>query len=108
MSLEFVRDWGYLQLRNLPFEAGVAVAYGITKEEALSSITLNAAKIIGIDKTSGSIEVGKDATLFISSGDVLDPMTNDVQQAFIMGRTINLDNLHKQLYKKFSDKYELK
>ena len=49
MSLEFVRDWGYLQLRNLPFEAGVAVAYGITKEEALSSITLNKAKIIGID-----------------------------------------------------------
>ncbi len=108
LSLEFVRDWGYLQLRNLPFEAGVAVSYGISKEEGLAAITSNTAKILGIDKSVGTIEPGKDATIFISKGDALDPLTCNVEEAFIMGKTINLDNLHKQLYRKFSDKYELK
>ena len=99
---------GYWRQRNLPFEAGTAVAYGLTKEQALSMISLNPAKILGIDKTSGSLEKGKDATLFISGGDALDMLGNKVEAAFIQGRTINLDNLHKQLYKRYSEKYELK
>ena len=99
---------GYWRQRNLPFEAGTAVAYGLTKEQALSMISLNTAKILGIDKTTGSLEKGKDATLFISGGDALDMLGNKVETAFIQGRTINLDNLHKQLYKRYSDKYELK
>ncbi|WP_395801976.1 amidohydrolase family protein [Daejeonella sp.] len=99
---------GYWRQRNLPFEAGTAVAYGLTKEQALSMISLNPAKILGIDKTSGSLEKGKDATLFISDGDALDMLGNKVEAAFILGRTINLDNLHKQLYKRYSEKYELK
>lgn len=99
---------GYWRQRNLPFEAGTAVAYGLTKEQALSMISLNPAKILGIDKTSGSLEKGKDATLFISGGDALDMLGNKVEAAFIQGRSINLDNLHKQLYKRYSDKYELK
>ncbi len=107
ISLEFVRNWGYLQLRNLPFEAGLAAAYGLTKEQALASITLNAAKILGVDKAMGSLEPGKDATLFISGGDALDMMTNNVQRAFIQGRDISLDNLHKQLHKRYGDKYGL-
>lgn len=94
--------------RNLPFEAGQAVSYGITKEQALSMITMNNAKILGIDKTTGTLEIGKDANLFISGGDALDMITIDVQTAFIQGRNINLDNLHKQLYRKFSDKYGFK
>ncbi len=97
---------GYWRQRNLPFEAGTAAAYGLTKEQALSMITLNTAKILGIDKTAGSLETGKDATLFISNGDALDMLGNKVETAFIQGRNVNLDNLHKQLYKKFSDKYE--
>lgn len=96
---------GYWQQRNLPFMAGTVTAWGLDKEKALSTITLNAAKAMGIDKTTGSIEVGKDATFFISAGDALDMRTNKVEQAFIQGRDINLDNLHKQLDKKFSDKY---
>ena len=96
---------GYWQQRNLPFMAGTASAWGLDKEKALSTITLNAAKVMGVDKTVGSIEVGKDATFFISAGDALDMRTNKVEQAFIQGRDINLDNLHKQLDKKFSDKY---
>lgn len=99
---------GYWRQRNLPFEAGTAAAYGLSKEQALSMITLNTAKILGIDRTAGSLEIGKDATLFISDGDALDMLGNKVETAFIQGRNINLDNLHKQLYKKFSDKYELK
>ena len=97
---------GYWQQRNLPFMAGTAAAYGLTKEQALATITLNAAKILGIDKTVGSLEIGKDATLFISSGDALDMMGNDVVQAFIRGKNIDLDNLHKQLFKRYSEKYE--
>lgn len=99
---------GYWRQRNLPFEAGTAVAYGLTKEQALSMISLNTAKILGIDKTSGSLETGKDATLFISGGDALDMLGNKVELAFIQGRNISLDNLHKQLYKKYSEKYGLK
>lgn len=99
---------GFWRQRSLPFVAGTASAWGISKEEALKAITLNAAKAMGIDKTTGSIEVGKDATLFISAGDALDMIGNKVEQAFIQGRDINLDNLHKQLDKKFSDKYGIK
>jgi hypothetical protein len=99
---------GYWQQRNLPFMAGTAAAWGLDKERALSAITLNTAKVLGIDKTAGSLETGKDATLFISTGDALDMRTNHVEKAFIQGRDINLDNLHKQLDKKFSEKYGMK
>ncbi|HEY0244567.1 MAG TPA: amidohydrolase family protein, partial [Mucilaginibacter sp.] len=99
---------GFWRQRNLPFEAGEAVGYGLTKEQALSMITINNAKILGIDKTTGTLEKGKDANLFISAGDALDMITIDVQNAFIQGRDINLDNLHKQLYRKFTTKMGLK
>ncbi|SFG56667.1 Imidazolonepropionase [Pedobacter insulae] len=99
---------GFWQQRNLPFMAGTAAAWGMSKEDALKAITLNAAKAMGIDKTTGSLAVGKDATFFISAGDALDMISNKVEEAFIQGRSINLDNLHKQLDKKFSDKYGIK
>jgi len=99
---------GYWQQRNLPFMAGTVAAWGLDPEKALQTITLNTAKVLGIDKTTGSLEMGKDATFFISSGDALDMKSNHVEQAFIQGRDINLDNLHKQLDKKFSEKYQLK
>ncbi len=92
--------------RNLPFFAGTAAAYGLEKEEALKLITSNTAKIIGIDSFAGTLEQGKDATLFISEGDALDMRTNQVTQAFIQGRQINLHNKQKQLYEKFKNKYE--
>jgi len=99
---------GFWRQRNLPFEAGEAVGYGLSKEQAISMITMNNAKILGIDKTTGTLEVGKDANLFISGGDALDMITIDVQNAFIQGRNINLDNLHKQLYRRFAGKYGFK
>lgn len=95
-------------VRNLPFMAGTTVAYGLTKEQALRAITLNAAKILGIDKTTGSIEPGKDANLFISTGDALDMRTNNIEKAFIKGNSIDLNNDQKALYEKYKKKYELK
>lgn len=99
---------GYWQQRNLPFMAGTAVAHGLTKEQALAAITLNPAKILGVDKTYGSLEPGKDASFFISKGDALDMRTNEVEHAFIRGKKLDLDNVHKQLYKRYSQKYDLK
>lgn len=91
---------------NLPFAAGEAAAYGLTKEEALQTVTLNTAKILGIDDITGSLEPGKDANIVVSTGDLLDMKTNNVELAFITGRNISLDNKHKQLYRRFQAKYE--
>lgn len=96
---------GFWQQRNLPFMAGTAVAHGLNKEEALSYITLNTAKILGIDNRTGSLEVGKDANLFISKGDALDMIGNDIERAFIIGKDIDLNNLHKQLFERYEQKY---
>lgn len=91
---------------NLPFAAGQTVTYGLTKEEALQTVTLNTAKILGIDDLTGSIEVGKDANIVVSTGDILDMSANNIEYAFITGRNINLNNKHKQLYRRFQAKYE--
>ena len=94
--------------RNLPFNAGTSVAYGLTKEEALSAITLNAAKILGIDDRTGSLEAGKDANIVISEGDILDMRTSVVTNAFIQGREVSLQNKQTQLYERYKSKYGLK
>ncbi len=101
-------DDGFWQQRCLPFQAGTMAAYGLTKEEALSAITLNAAKILGIDKQTGSIEVGKDANFVISQGDILDMTTSKVTDAFIQGRTIDLNNSQTDLFEKYKKKYGVK
>lgn len=93
--------------RNLPFVAGKSVAYGLDKEKALQAVTLNTAKILGIDDQHGSLEEGKSATLIVSSGDVLDIMTNNIELAFIDGRLVSMNNKQKDLYIKFMDKYKL-
>ncbi|MBC7902243.1 MAG: amidohydrolase family protein [Gemmatimonadaceae bacterium] len=91
--------------RNLAFNAGTAAAYGLTKEEALTAITLNAAKILGIADKTGSLEAGKDANIVISEGDILDMKTSIITNAFIQGREINLTDKHKQLYDRYQHKY---
>ena len=102
--LDYSGDMEAMGSRNLPFAAGTAVAYGLPKEEAVKALTYNAAKILGIDNICGSLESGKDATLFVSNGDALDPLTNDVTHAFIQGRPIDLDNPQKYLYRKYRAK----
>ena len=93
------------QARNVPFYAGTSVAYGMTKTEALKSITLYPAQMLGLDKQIGSLEVGKDASLFVSIGDALDIRTNQLTHAFIQGKEVELDNKQQMLYERYSKKY---
>ena len=97
---------GYWQQRNLPLMAGQAVGFGLDKEAALAAITSSTAKILGIDKTVGTLEMGKDATLIITEGDALDMRTCIVKQAFIRGKELDLDTKQKQLYRRYKTKYE--
>jgi len=94
--------------RNLSYNAGTAVTYGLTKEQALSAITLNSAKILGIDDRTGSLEAGKDANIIISTGDILDMKSSTVTDAFIQGRKVSLDNKQLQLYERYKYKYGIK
>jgi len=91
--------------RNLPFFAGTAAAYGLDRETALSLITKNNAEILGVADRVGTLEVGKDATLFISTGDALDMRSSQVLRAFIQGRAIDLYGTQQELYERFRDRY---
>jgi imidazolonepropionase-like amidohydrolase len=73
-------------------------------EDAISAISLNTAIILGIDNKVGSIEKGKDATFFISSGDALDMRTNNVERAYIKGHPVDLNNHQKELFEKYKDR----
>ncbi|MEY3059587.1 MAG: hypothetical protein RL000_939 [Bacteroidota bacterium] len=94
--------------KNLPFNAGTAAAYGLPKEDALASITLNAAKILGIADRTGSLEVGKDANIVISEGDILDMRSSNISMVMIQGRIASLTDKHKQLYERYKYKYDIK
>lgn len=94
--------------RNLVFNAGTAAAYGLGKEEALKAITSNAAKVLGIDDRTGTLEVGKDANIVISEGDILDMRSSIVTNAFIQGRSISLHSKHTQLFERYKHKYGIK
>lgn len=95
-----------MNTRNLPFLAGTAAAHGLDKEKALQLITSNTAKILGIDAQLGTLEVGKDATLFISEGDALDMRGNILTHAFINGRELSLETHQTELWKRYMKKYE--
>jgi imidazolonepropionase-like amidohydrolase len=95
-----------MNTRNLPFYAGTFAAYGLAKEKAVQLITQNAAKILGIDSTLGTLEVGKDATFFVSEGDALDMRTNKISHAFISGRELSLNTYQKDLYLRYKEKFD--
>ena len=88
---------------RLPWEAGVAVAFGLSEEEALKSVTINAAEFMGIADKVGSLEVGKEATLLITTGTPLD-MTTDIEQSYIQGREIDMNDIQKHFFKKYMEK----
>ncbi|MEX0890744.1 MAG: amidohydrolase family protein [Gemmatimonadota bacterium] len=88
---------------RLPYEAGVAVAFGLSEEEALKAVTLSPAQFLGIADRVGSLEVGKDATLLITNGNPLDYLAS-VEQAYIEGRAIDMNDIHKQLFEKYMEK----
>ena len=99
-------DMEAMNTRNLPFQAGTAMAYGLTEEEALQSISLNPSKILGIQKEFGSIEAGKSATLFISKGPALDMKSNQVTCLIFHGQIECTENFQDKLYQKYKKKYQ--
>lgn len=101
-------DMEAMNARNIAFLAGTAAAYGLTKEQALQSITLNSAKIMGVDNLIGSIEAGKLASIVVSEGDILDIKTNKINLAYINGLPIQLSNFQNDLQKKYSAKLGIK
>lgn len=90
-------------VRDLPFQAGMAGAYGLSKEDALKSVTLYPAQILGVANRVGSIEVGKDANVVVTDGDILEPRTS-VKYLFINGRLLPLTNRHTELFNSFKDR----
>lgn len=91
-------------VRNLPYHAATAAAYGLPKDEALKAITLYPAQILGLEDRLGSLDVGKEATLIVTNGDVLEIPTQ-VEQAYVQGRKVDLSDRHKRLWEKYKEKY---
>lgn len=91
--------------RNLPFFAGTAAGYGLDRETALSMVTKHNAEILGVDEQVGTLEVGKNATFFVSIGDALDMRTSQVQEAFVQGRLIDLYGTQQELYERYYERY---
>ncbi len=102
VSIGFSGSW---ESRNVMYTAGTCAAYGINPEQALQLITENASKITGTQNQAGTIEVGKNATLLISDGDILDMKESTLTHAFINGEECNLENTQTELYKKYSKRY---
>jgi imidazolonepropionase-like amidohydrolase len=89
--------------RNLPYQAAAAVAFGLPREEAMKAITVNAAQILGVANTVGTIEEGKSADFMLVAGDPLLEQT-EIKQLFIKGKDINLDNKQHKLYEKYMNR----
>jgi imidazolonepropionase-like amidohydrolase len=94
---------GALYSNRLPWEAGVAVAFGLPEEVAMQAVTINAAEMLGISDRVGSLEVGKQATLLITTGTPLN-MTSNIEQAYIQGREIDMNDIQKHFFKKYLEK----
>jgi imidazolonepropionase-like amidohydrolase len=86
--------------RDLPWHAGMSVAFGLSKEEAVKAVTINPAQILGIDAQTGSISEGKIANIMLTDGDPLEHATK-VKQLFIAGKPVELKSKHTDLYEKF-------
>ena len=97
--------FGASGLRNLPYHAATAAAYGLTEDQALRSITLSCAEIFGVADRTGSLTVGKDATLIVTDGNILETPTQ-VVRAYIQGRQVDLSSKQTQLNEKYKAKYK--
>ncbi|HBB25460.1 MAG TPA: amidohydrolase [Bacteroidetes bacterium] len=97
-------DDGSWQQRNLPFLAGTARAFGLSEEDAIKALTYWPAMMFGVEAQYGSLEKGKSATLFVSSGDALDTKSNILMAAFIDGRELELSSRHTKLARKYRER----
>jgi imidazolonepropionase-like amidohydrolase len=91
------------EVRDLPYHAGLSAAFGLSPEEALKSVTLYPAQILGVADKMGSIEAGKLANIVVADGDILEPRTN-IKYLFINGRNVPLTSRHTELYEQFKDR----
>ena len=91
-------------VRNLPYHAATAAAYGLPVREAIRAITLSPAEILGVSERVGSLQVDRDATLIVTDGNPLET-TTQVKMAFIQGAQVQLNDRHKRLWKKYQEKY---
>jgi len=91
------------QVRNLPYAAGMAVAFGLPYDEAMKALTLYPAQIWGVDDHLGSLEVGKTANVVVASGDPLD-VTTAVKHVFIQGQEIPLADRQTELRDRYQNK----
>ncbi|HEY8562675.1 MAG TPA: amidohydrolase family protein [Pyrinomonadaceae bacterium] len=91
------------EVRDLPYHAGLAGAYGLAKDEALKAVTLYPAQILGIADRLGSLDAGKIANVVVADGDLLEPRTN-IKYLFINGRLLPLTSRHTELYERFKDR----
>ena len=87
-------------IRNLPFQAGHAAAFGLPPEEALKAVTLYPARMVGLSGRIGSLEVGADASLIVTDGSPLETITHALR-AWIQGRELDLNDRHKALWQKY-------
>jgi imidazolonepropionase-like amidohydrolase len=92
---------GYQNVRQLPYNAAISVAWGLSREEAIKALTINAAEILGVADRIGSIETGKAANLLMTKGDPLEIRT-EVTHVFINGKNVGLDTRQVELYKKYA------
>jgi imidazolonepropionase-like amidohydrolase len=99
-SLGTLEGKANLSSRNLPFQAAQAVAFGLSREDAMKAVTKNAAEIWGVSDVMGTIEEGKWADLMVTDGDPLDARTQ-IRQLFIQGKAVDLSNKQKDLYEKY-------
>lgn len=98
---------GSLYTDRLPYEAGVAVAFGLPEEEAIKAVTINAAELMGLDDRLGSLEPGKQATFLITTGTPID-MTSNIEQAYIQGRELDMNDIQKHFFTKYMEKVRQK
>lgn len=93
-----------MQNRNIAFNAGSAIGYGLDRDEALKALTIKPAEILGIDHRTGSLQPGKEANFIITSGDLFDMRSSTVEEMYYQGRSLELETKQKRLYEKFSGK----
>jgi imidazolonepropionase-like amidohydrolase len=91
------------EVRNLAQWAGMAAAFGLSKEDALKSVTLNPARIMNAADRLGSIEAGKMANLVVTDGDLLEIRTH-IRYLFIDGRPVVLSSRHTELNDAFKNR----
>jgi imidazolonepropionase-like amidohydrolase len=95
--------FGASNVRNVPYAAAQAVAFGLSRDEAIRGLTLYPAEVLGVADRLGSLEAGKEASFFVADGDILDIRTQ-VKRLWIAGKEVSLDSRHTRLYEKYRNR----